>query len=613
MKWDISFKDATGRVFTSTGNFTVYFYKAVTKPKTEVKDPTPVSAKPTIDNIALTAGATGDEVAIAGTNFSTVLTENAVKFNGVAATVKTATATKLTVTVPTSTTGAVTVKVNNSETVTGPIFTYVLPPTVTGVTPLSGKAGDVVTIAGTNFSTVLTENVVSFNGTAATVTDATTTQLKVTVPAGVTSGLVTLKVRGKDAAVTGGATVNTFTVVNPANVSAISPIQGVAGTQVTITGTGFSTILSDNVVTFNGVTGVPVSATATTLVVSAPTGVTTGAITVAVKGVPATIGAGVTATFTVVAASNFGTPGQAYGLTAVYFETSYKAVDNDDNLWLVDSNGQINKEAYTGGDQLKTITAANITFASLSSYLCRGIARDANGGIHAYIYGSASNGQGNPSFVVTISSAGVVTKDFETQFFEKSSSGFAITPAGDVLIISTRGGNSDIWRLKTDGTFEIYLKGGTGGDNTLGAANAYGMQVDGGNLYVLTYTSGSPNVDAVIAKFDANKTRTVVAALGNTGYVNGGLADAKFNNVTCFAVSGSSIYIGDNGNQRIRKLNTTNNTVTTFAGLGTTGTVYTGDALSVTLNAVNGLLVDPNHSVVYNFGQFTHELTRIAY
>ncbi|GAB3913045.1 IPT/TIG domain-containing protein [Mucilaginibacter boryungensis] len=205
VKWNLTFTDATGRTFTSTGSFIIYNYKAVTKPKTEITDPTPVAARPTIDNIASNFGAAGDSVVIAGTNFSTTLTDNIVKFNGVAATVKSATATKLVVTVPsTGSTGAVSVKVKNSETTTGPIFTYVASPIISGVTPLSGKAGAVMTIIGNNFSTVLTDDVVTINGTAAVVLTSSVDRMTVTVPQGVTTGQVVVKIRGKVATVTPG-------------------------------------------------------------------------------------------------------------------------------------------------------------------------------------------------------------------------------------------------------------------------------------------------------------------------------------------------------------------------------------------------------------------------
>lgn len=69
-------------------------------------------------------------------------------------------------------------------------------PTITDVSPTSGSSGTEVTITGTNFSTTPTDNAVAFNGTAATVVSATSTQIVVTVPAGATSGALTVTVGG---------------------------------------------------------------------------------------------------------------------------------------------------------------------------------------------------------------------------------------------------------------------------------------------------------------------------------------------------------------------------------------------------------------------------------
>ncbi|HCC72146.1 MAG TPA: hypothetical protein DEQ09_13485 [Bacteroidales bacterium] len=79
-----------------------------------------------------------------------------------------------------------------SFTVTEPVI-----PTLISIDPSSGKVGSTVTINGTDFSTTPAENVVSFNGTEATVTDATTTTITTTVPAGATTGPVTVKVDGE--------------------------------------------------------------------------------------------------------------------------------------------------------------------------------------------------------------------------------------------------------------------------------------------------------------------------------------------------------------------------------------------------------------------------------
>jgi hypothetical protein len=68
VKWDIKFTDATGRVFESSGSFVFNFYTAVTKPKSDVTDPTPVSDKPTIESISPKEGYSGTEVIMNGTN-----------------------------------------------------------------------------------------------------------------------------------------------------------------------------------------------------------------------------------------------------------------------------------------------------------------------------------------------------------------------------------------------------------------------------------------------------------------------------------------------------------------------------------------------------------------
>lgn len=123
-KWNIKFKDGSGKEFTSAGNYTSNIKTATVKPKSAITDPTPVTPLPTVESINPVQGKAGDVVTITGTNFSTVLTENTVTFNGVAATVKTATATQITVDAPTATTGAVVVKVGTSEATNKPVFTY---------------------------------------------------------------------------------------------------------------------------------------------------------------------------------------------------------------------------------------------------------------------------------------------------------------------------------------------------------------------------------------------------------------------------------------------------------------------------------------------------------
>jgi uncharacterized protein (TIGR03437 family) len=77
-------------------------------------------------------------------------------------------------------------------TATGPVFTYLQAPAITTINPATATAGTSVTITGTNFNPTIANDVVKFNGTVATVTTASATQLTVTVPAGGSSGNVTV-------------------------------------------------------------------------------------------------------------------------------------------------------------------------------------------------------------------------------------------------------------------------------------------------------------------------------------------------------------------------------------------------------------------------------------
>ena len=200
VKWNIMFKDASGREFNSSGSFTITFASVVTKSKSEVKDPTPVADKPTIESISPIKGRAGDVVTINGVNYSTTIADNIVKFNGTNAEVVTATATKLTVKAPTKgSTGAISVKVKNSEVAPGPVFSYIGAATFTSFAPAAAKVGDTIIITGTNFSTTLADNVVHFSGPqnnvfTGTVIAATETQLKVTVPQGAVTGKIYLTV-----------------------------------------------------------------------------------------------------------------------------------------------------------------------------------------------------------------------------------------------------------------------------------------------------------------------------------------------------------------------------------------------------------------------------------
>ena len=74
----------------------------------------------------------------------------------------------------------------------------------------------------------------------------------------------------------------------PITIAGFVPSSGPTGTVVTISGTGFGATAATNVVTFNGLAGTVIAATATALTAAVPTGAATGKVAVTVGGNTAT-------------------------------------------------------------------------------------------------------------------------------------------------------------------------------------------------------------------------------------------------------------------------------------------------------------------------------------
>ena len=234
---------------------------------------------PTVSSVSPATGPTagGTAVTITGTNFAAGAT---VTFGSAAATnVVVTNGTTITATTPAGSAGAVTVTVTVNG-VSGSLakaFTYIVPPTVSSVTPNTGSTagGIAVTIAGTNFAAGAT---VTFGSSAATnvvVTNGTT--ITATTPAG-SAGAVTVTVTVNGVS---GSLANAFTYVVPPTVSSVSPNNGpgAGGTAVTIAGTNFA---AGATVTFGSSAATSVVVTnSTTISATTPAG-SAGAVTVTV-------------------------------------------------------------------------------------------------------------------------------------------------------------------------------------------------------------------------------------------------------------------------------------------------------------------------------------------
>ena len=154
-------------------------------------------------------------------------------------------------------------------------------PVITSFTPTIGPVGCEVIIIGSNFQNPAVTDV-DFNSAAAAFSVISDGEIDAVVPLGATTG----PIHATNAS--GTATSSTFTVGGmhcAPTIRLFSPISGLVGTSVTITGTNLSGATS---VTFNGVSAAITSNTATQVVATVPTLATTGPIRLVTPGGTAT-------------------------------------------------------------------------------------------------------------------------------------------------------------------------------------------------------------------------------------------------------------------------------------------------------------------------------------
>lgn len=210
-------------------------------------------------------------------------------------------------------------------------------PTISGFTPGGGMPGTVVTVFGSNFTAA---TAVLFNGLPAVgFTVSSATQLTVTVPAGVTTGPITI------ATATGPTSSDhAFSVGPAAVVSSFLPLAGPVGARVVLTGTAFTGATQ---VSFNG-TVAPgfVVNSPTQLTVTVPNGTLTGliAVTTAISTVFSAKSFGVIPPPVITSfAPTLSSPGTVVVLTGTAFTDATQIVFNGANApdFTVNSSTQV--------------------------------------------------------------------------------------------------------------------------------------------------------------------------------------------------------------------------------------------------------------------------------
>jgi len=194
-------------------------------------------------------------------------------------------------------------------------------PQITNIQPKNPQPGDVVTVTGSGFGATATDVKVTIGSTTINISSVTATEIKFSVPADLSSGELAVAIKNVKAAIKdpqGVAITVTPKPVTTPTFTAMSPASGKTGDVVTLTGTNFSTLASDNKVFFTTNTGGTVvlgtikTVTATQITVEVPASAITGGILIDVKGTNAVPTAGFSTTFTVNTTTGGGTSSVAY-------------------------------------------------------------------------------------------------------------------------------------------------------------------------------------------------------------------------------------------------------------------------------------------------------------
>jgi len=170
-----------------------------------------VTAQPAVTSFTPTTGINGTTVTILGGNFSDI---TAVSFGGTpAASFVINSSTSITAVVGNGATGDVTVT-NNFGTGALSGFTFGLAPTITSFSPLSGPVGATITINGTNFSPIASDNIVTIGGIKVDVITSTDHSLIAMVPAGMKYAPLTVTIHHSTAS-SQGAFITLFPGAGP--------------------------------------------------------------------------------------------------------------------------------------------------------------------------------------------------------------------------------------------------------------------------------------------------------------------------------------------------------------------------------------------------------------
>lgn len=202
---------------------------------------------PVVTGLAPDRGRPGMRVRIVGEGFGTDPNAIRVMLGAVPVPVRAVSPRMLVVEIPPNAgSGSFAVTVG-TQTVASPVFTVMVGVAVTDFQPRTGPVGTEVRILGTGFDPTPTRNVVLIGRTPQLVLAASPTELRVRI-GGTQSGPLRVSVSNSGTALTPAP----FVITTPPQIVRFDPVRGLAGSEVTLFGSGFGDRLSLVSVTLGG-------------------------------------------------------------------------------------------------------------------------------------------------------------------------------------------------------------------------------------------------------------------------------------------------------------------------------------------------------------------------
>ncbi len=309
---------------------------------------------PTISSISPSSGVPGTQVTINGTNFGATQGSGQLWLGSTyAGSIVSWSATQIVATVAANSVSG-NAQVQQSGVWGNQVAFTVTSPSITSISPTTARAGDSITINGTNFgSTQGSGQVWLGSKLAASYVSWSNTQIVATVASGATSGSAQVKQSG-----VWGNTV-ALTVITPA-ITSVSPTTARAGDSITITGTGFgSSQGSGSVWLGSKLAGSYVSWSDTQIVATVASGAVTGTAQVQQGGVWANYG-----TFTVIipVLSSISPTSGPVGTQVTFTGTGFGTTQGSGKVWLANKYATI--VSWSDTQVVATVIAGSTTSAS---------------------------------------------------------------------------------------------------------------------------------------------------------------------------------------------------------------------------------------------------------